>query len=231
MGLAIWVRMRSAFSISLPTRGLPSGRCCRWAPLAMATRRTSVSRRLPATRCSFTCREWLDDYALVHGPQTSARRRFVDRWTPARHHREPAAIAAVPTAAGIEREIARIRAWGSTSSSCSSRALKERVPALAESDSWATCRSTSRTTPPTCGPSRSYFKLDDRGRCSRRPACRPTTSAPPGSSGATPSTTGTRCAPRPASLVDPPHARDVRALRRRAHRPLPRLRGVLGGAG
>ena len=71
-----------------------------------------------------------------------------------------------------------------------------------------------------------------RGRPRRPswPACRPTTSAPPASSGATRSTAGT-CWPRRLRLVGRALPQRSAACRHRADRPLPRLRGLLGGAG
>ena len=60
----------------------------------------------------------------------------------------------------------------------------------------ATCRSSWPTTAPMSGRTASCFKLDERPAATSSPACRPTISAPPASSGAIRSTTGTACAVR-----------------------------------
>ena len=76
------------------------------------------------------------------------------------------------------------------------------------------------------------FELDADGRAdASSPACRPTTSAPPASAGAIRSTAGTRMARDGyAWWVARMRARP-RAGRHRPHRPLPRLRRLLGDPG
>ncbi len=75
----------------------------------------------------------------------------------------------------------------------------------------ATCRSSSPTTAPTSG--RTAGCSISTTRASRRwwPACRPTTSAPPASAGATRSTAGPRCAP-PGSPGGSPASASTLAL-------------------
>ena len=89
------------------------------------------------------------------------------------------------------------------------------------SGSSATSRSTSPRTVPT---RQAYPELFQRGEVAGVP---PTGSARSGSTGAIRSTTG-RTARDRLPLVDRALPADVRAGRRRAHRPLPRLRRVLG---
>ena len=75
------------------------------------------------------------------------------------------------------------------------------------------------------------FLLDEQAGRVSSPACRPTTSARRDSSGAIPSTTGTRCAATRLPLVDRPLARLARPRGRHPPGSFPRVRGRLAHTG
>jgi 4-alpha-glucanotransferase len=106
-------------------------------------------------------RAWLDDYALFMAIKQVHGGVVVDLiGTPGVGIiANPQALAAVPTAAGIERDRAGSVHGAVLHSSCSLGRSSEACRRTRNPSSWATCRSTSRTTPPTCGPTASYFKL------------------------------------------------------------------------
>ena len=232
-------RGRAGRRHAVPARARSTtARCRRGRPAPAARGRALRGSEGPASRreaararSARARRAWLEDYALflaAEGRDTAARPG--PAWEPP--------LAAAETAA-------RSEAWRR-------RAARDELHAHAFAQfvfdrQWRACaRAAARARhrdhgrPPHLRGARQRRRLGPPGALPPRratggrrrwPACRPTTSAPPASSGATRSTTGRR-RPRPATPGGSRACAPNLAPRRpRAPRPLPRLRGLLGGAG
>ena len=200
-----------------------SARCCtRPSSGSSPTRRTASS-------CSGTP-SWLEDYALFMRAQGGARRRRRGRTgSPApRSATRPRStswrrkLADAIERCGVEQyffftQFRRAQARAATERGIQLMGDLPIYVAHDSADVWAN----RSPLPARAG----------RHACSCRPACRRTTSARPASCGATRSTTGTRCARNGYAWWIHRMRAALRHVRPRAHRSLPRLRGLLGGAG
>ena len=110
-------------------------------------------------------------------------------------------------------------------------ARARRLPRAIDRRSWATCRSSSRTTAPTSGRTASCSGSTPMASRPSSPACRPTTSAPTGQLWGNPHYRWDALAADRLRLVGRALSRAADAGRSRPHRPLPRLRSVVGSAG
>ena len=148
----------------------------------------------------------------------------------------PAALAQRdPDGAGQRTHAACTTQWpsgssasGASSGSGSAEGLCQR---RAASTSSATCRSSWPTTAPTSG---RIARCSSCARMASRrwsPACRPTSSAPPASAGATRCTTGREHAKDDYDWWIRTHCAPFCTGRHRAHRSLPRLCRLLGDPG
>ena len=211
-----------------PGDRVEAGGCWRGRTTRFAGGRGPGAARRASRRSARAQAGWLDDFALFMALKDAHGGAAWTTWEArARARASPAALAAarerlagavdraplppVPVLPPVERA-ARPRA-------------RERASA-----SSATCPSSSPTTAPTSGPTRAVPARregppDGRGRRAARLLQRR-----PASCGATRSTAGTCMRARRLRLVDRAAARHARARGPRAPRPLPRLRGLLGGA-
>ena len=92
---------------------------------------------------------------------------------------------------GATSPTASRRTGSSSTPSSGSGSISGATPTSGASASSATCPSSSPTTRPTCGRTRASGSSTRRSPRASSPGCRPTPSAPPASSGAARSTTGT----------------------------------------
>ena len=200
---AVSGRRPTPSSTGSPPRASPGGRCCRSGrPTATArpTRRRRPSR--PGRGCWPSPRARVTAEERERVPRRKARldRRLGALRPGARRDRRPGALRPRVGRAAPLRRRAR-------------RAADRRRPDLRGA-----------------GLGRPRARIPSCSATTPSPACRRTRSPTRASCGATRCTTGRRCGARGYAWwigALPPH---VRALRPRPHRPLPRLRRLLGGA-
>ena len=174
-------------------------------------------------------RPWLEDFALYRALKRAHGEVQWTLWPAPLRDRDPARAGAMRGASYAD-EIALRRASCSGASRAVARAARLRARARRRPSS-ATCRSSSPTTAPTSGSTASSSRSTQDGRAdAASPACRPTTSARPGSAGATRSTAGS-AARRRATPGGSSASRHARRVRRRPPRSLHRLRALLGDPG
>ncbi len=172
--------------------------------------------------------DWLEDFALFMALKEAHGGATWTSWEKGLVAREPGALAAARErlASAVDsqrfRQFLFFRQW---------RALRARARAAGRAHHRRPAHLRRARQRRRLGPS-GTVPARRPGRARRSwPACRRTTSRRPGSSGATRSTAGTTLRAGRLRLVGGAAARHLRGRGRRAARPLPRLRGMLGGAG
>ena len=202
-----------------------------WRRSAFAAQAARDERRRAARAFREQQPHWLDDYALFMAlHERHGGRDWCDWPAELGRARRGGARSAAREAARRTHRLLELRANGASSASgtgCARHAHERGVQIVGDVPIFVAHHSADVWAQP--GAVRAGLR---RAGPPWSPACRPTTSAPPASAGATRCTAGTRMRSRWLRLVD---ARacgaSVELRRHRAHRPLPRLRRLLGDPG